>query len=95
MNKLAKLLPALALVLGAFAAVAFTSPQSLTGEFGEENGIWYDVTNTDPGPDTYECNTDPTKDCLFDQPFGMGSPISGETDRVFVVNDPDNLELAQ
>jgi hypothetical protein len=94
MEAITKRLPLLAFVLAAFAAVAFTSPKSNTGEYGQENGIWYDVTNTAPSPTTYECDSQVNEDCLFDQPFGMGSPIS-DPNRIFVVRDADNLELAQ
>ncbi|MBN7817771.1 hypothetical protein [Algoriphagus pacificus] len=94
MNKLSKLLPALALVLGAFAAVAFTSPQPATGEYGLSGSVWYDVTGINPDEDTYVCNEDETRDCLFDQPFGMGTPISSEQDKVFVVQNASNLPIA-
>ncbi len=91
MNTLIKRLPLFAFVLAAFAAFAFTSPKSLTGEYGEESNVWYDVSTTDPGVDTYQCDTDLSENCLFDQPFGMGSPISGQTGKIFVVNDAENL----
>lgn len=94
MNKLSKLLPAFAMVLGAFAAFAFTSPPSSTGEYGLAGGVWYDVTSTNPDEDTYVCDEDETRDCLFDQPFGMGQPISSEQDKIFVVQNASNLTIA-
>ncbi|WP_139162845.1 hypothetical protein [Algoriphagus faecimaris] len=88
-------LPLLAFVLAAFAAVAFTSPKASTGEYGLAGGVWYDVTDIDPDEDTYVCNQDETEDCLFDQPFGMGQPISTEQEKVFVVQNASNLRIAQ
>lgn len=95
MNKLLNMLPLLAFVLAAFAAVAFTSPKSNSGEYGLSGTTWYDVTGINPDEDTYVCDIDETQDCLFDQPFGMGQPISTEEDKVFVVQNPDNLRLAE
>jgi hypothetical protein len=57
MNTLMKRLPLLALVLAAFAAVAFTSP--MAPEYAQDPvtpSIWYDLTEVDPGPNTYDCN---------------------------------------
>ncbi|QYH40546.1 hypothetical protein GYM62_17720 [Algoriphagus sp. NBT04N3] len=55
MNKLSKLLPALALVLGAFAAVAFTSPDKPQPEYGLDGSNWINVENLQIGQD-YLCN---------------------------------------
>lgn len=95
MNKLINKLPLLAFVMAAFAAVAFTAPSSITGEFGLAGGTWYDVTGINPDEDTYVCDADPTKDCLFDQPHGAGQPITSEMDKVFVVQNASNLVIAQ
>ncbi|SFB35540.1 DUF6520 family protein [Algoriphagus aquimarinus] len=88
MNNLIKRLPLFAFVLAAFAAFAFTSPKNV-GEFGQSGGIWYDVTNETPGPTSYECNNSPDQTCLYDQAFGMGQPLSGSTNKLFVLHDED------
>ena len=55
MNKLVKLLPVLALVMGAGFAMAFSGPQS-GPEYGLDGSVWRNVTGLIPGPTTYECN---------------------------------------
>jgi hypothetical protein len=75
MNKLINKLPLLAFVLAAFAAVAFTSPE--TGEYAQDPdnpSIWYDLSEVDPGPETYECNN--TGNCLRDAPSTSGTVIA-------------------
>ena len=58
MNTLIKRLPLFAFVLAAFAAFAFTSPQTEEwGQIDEENFI--NVTGLTPGPTTYECDDEP------------------------------------
>lgn len=67
MNTLIKRLPLFAFVLAAFAAFAFTSPR--TGEYAQDPSvpsIWYDLSEVDPGPDTYECIN--TGNCLRSAP---------------------------
>lgn len=57
MNKLIKSLPALAMVLAATFAFAFSSPSS--PEYAQDQvnpSIWYDLTNVTPGPTTYDCD---------------------------------------
>ena len=55
MNTLIKRLPLFAFILTAFAAVAFTSPQS--EEWGQvDEDTFINVTNLTPGPLTYQCN---------------------------------------
>jgi len=96
MNKLINKLPLLAFVLAAFAAVAFTSPKEATNLFGEENGTWYDVTNTTPNNDTYVCDQVDANGCLYDAPHDMGSPIEDSTrEKKFIVQNEDNLEIAE
>lgn len=72
MFKFQKLLPALALVLGASMAMAmnFTNPMpsQLFAEDPENPGEFINVTTWEPGVD-YEC--DPSGDCLYDAPNGM------------------------
>ncbi|MCH7411748.1 hypothetical protein MM239_20345 [Belliella sp. DSM 111904] len=88
MKKVTSLLPALGLVLGATMALAFSLPQ-IEDEpaFGQDplTGIWYDVTDETPGANTYDCDELQNSECLYDAPFGLGSPIS-EPNRVFVKN---------
>ena len=96
MNKLSKLLPALALVLGATFAVAFSFPKTQTGMFGLDGTTWYDVTETDPDEDTYVCDQSDPEGCLYDAPFGVGNPIGGPTQGLkFIVQNEDNLIEAQ
>ncbi|WPR76033.1 DUF6520 family protein [Algoriphagus sp. NG3] len=95
MNKVKGALPIIAFVFAAFAAFAFSSPKSLTGEYGLSGSTWYDVTGINPDEDTYVCNEDETQNCLFDQAFGMGQPISSEVDKIFVVQNAANLRLAE
>ncbi|GAB3665202.1 hypothetical protein GCM10028791_40920 [Echinicola sediminis] len=66
------------------AAFAFTKPKQMSSEFGLSNGVWYDVTNINPGSTTYTCDSEPDVECLFDAPHGSGSPISPDEDREFV-----------
>ena len=55
MNKLEGKLPLIAFVVAAFAAVAFTSPQ--TEEWGQvDEETFIEVTNLIPGSTTYQCN---------------------------------------
>lgn len=55
MNKLIKLFPMLAMVLGAGFAMSFSGPQS-GPEYGLDGSQWRNVTGVDPGPTTYECD---------------------------------------
>lgn len=60
MNKLRKLLPALALLLG--AGLAISQAGDLDPEFAQDPdnpAIWYDLSNVTPGPNTYECDDVP------------------------------------
>lgn len=71
MNTLIKRLPLFAFVLAAFAAFAFTSPD--TGEYGYDGEHWIDVTEVDPGPLTYQCNFSTTQVCTRELP-NAGAP---------------------
>lgn len=95
MNKLINKLPLFAFVLAAFAAVAFTSPEVATNEYGEEGGTWYNVTGITPDDDTYVCNAEPNVNCLFDDSHGAGQPISTSMNKEFVVQNASRLVLAQ
>lgn len=67
MNKLKGALPIIAFVFAAFAAVAFTSPAA--PEYAQDPSnpsVWYDLSEIDPGPETYECNN--TGNCLRSAP---------------------------
>ncbi|WP_143959496.1 hypothetical protein [Litoribacter populi] len=56
MKKLFKTLPALGLALAATMAFAFNMPENQP-KFGtpDDGDTWYDVTNIDPGPESYQC----------------------------------------
>lgn len=57
MNKLRKLLPMLALALG--ASLAFTQAGDLDPEYAQDPdnpAIWYDLSAVTPGPNTFECD---------------------------------------
>jgi hypothetical protein len=55
MIKFLKLLPALALVLAATFAFAFSSPQPAAPEYGHDGNNWINVENLQIGDD-YVCN---------------------------------------
>lgn len=58
MNTLVKRLPLFAFILAAFAAFAFT-PLDDVPEYAQDpidSNIWYDLTEEDPGPGTYNCD---------------------------------------
>lgn len=74
MNKLSKLLPVLALALGAFGAVAFTPPSSQSAEYGYDGQSWINVTGLDPGPETYQCDEDPQV-CTRQAPNSSANPV--------------------
>lgn len=74
MNKLAKMLPVLALVLGATAAVAFTPASSQSSEHGFDGQNWINVTGLVPGPDTYQCDQNPQV-CTRQAPNSSASPV--------------------
>ncbi len=96
MNKVKGALPIFAFLFAAFAALAFTSPKTHTGLFGQEDDVWYDVTETDPDQDTYVCDQSDPEGCLYTAPFGMGSLISGPTQgQRFIVQNENNLIVAQ
>ncbi|MFL0682779.1 MAG: hypothetical protein ACJLTB_06025 [Algoriphagus aquaeductus] len=96
MNKFLKLLPALALVLAAAFAVAFSFPKTQTGMFGKDGTIWYDVTETEPDNDTYLCDQSDPEGCLYDAPFDVGNPIGGPTQGLkFIVQNSTRLTPAQ
>ena len=80
MNKIQKMLPALALVLAATLAMAmnFAEPKSADDpKFGWHDGEVYDVTNRSmgSGPLQYQCNID-TNTCLFED-AELTTPVSG------------------
>ncbi|WP_339758470.1 DUF6520 family protein [Algoriphagus aquimarinus] len=55
MNKLIKSLPALALVLAATFAFAFSSPKVAAPEYGLDGSTWVNVENLEIG-ENYLCN---------------------------------------
>ncbi|WP_200979868.1 hypothetical protein [Echinicola sp. 20G] len=66
------------------AAFAFTTPESITNQYGEESGVWYDVTGINPSQSTYTCDEQEDAECLFDAPNPGANPISPDEDREFV-----------
>lgn len=94
MNKLISKLPLLAFLLAAFAAVAFTSPKVVTGEYGQAAGVWYDVQGINPDEDTYVCNSSESHNCLFEEASVTSTPIPSEMGKIFVVQNASNLRLA-
>lgn len=94
MNKLKKLLPALALVLGATLAMAMNFADSPVERYAEDPAsgpqIWYDLTDVDPGPQTYECDELVSVTCSFEEPNMSSDPIE---DGEFIKNG--NLPIAQ
>ncbi|MBN7816260.1 hypothetical protein [Algoriphagus pacificus] len=59
------------------AAFAFTSPSGVV-QYGQDpnTGIWYDLTDQNPAPDTYSCETQPSSNCRVDSPDEFGMPIN-------------------
>lgn len=83
MNAITKRLPLLAFVLAAFAAVAFTSPESDDPQYGTPDGgeTWVQV-NDPQNPVNYQCNSG-SEACLYEDE-SMNHPI-GTTDKQFVL----------
>ncbi|WP_103925170.1 hypothetical protein [Algoriphagus boritolerans] len=46
-------------------------------QYGQDptTGIWYDLTGVDPAPDTYSCESNPSRNCRVDAPNQFGMPI--------------------
>lgn len=59
MTKIKGVLPIIAFVFAAFAALAFSPADSQTAEYGFDGQNWINVTGLVPGPDTYLCDEDP------------------------------------
>ncbi|WP_339880592.1 DUF6520 family protein [uncultured Algoriphagus sp.] len=74
MNKLAKLLPALAMVLGATFAFGFSPATPQTSEYGLSGSNWINVTGLTPGPSTYQCNS-ASQVCTRQTPNSSGNPV--------------------
>ncbi|WP_026947142.1 DUF6520 family protein [Algoriphagus marincola] len=94
MNKLRKLLPALALMLGASLAMAMNFAHNPEERYAEDPApgveIWYDLTDVTPGPNTYECNESVQETCSFEDPMSTSQEVEqGE----FIKNG--SLPLAQ
>ena len=79
MNKLSKLLPALALVLGATLAMAMNFAHNPEVRYAEDPApgteIWYDLTDITPGPNTHECNQSVQQTCSFEEPMVTSSQV--------------------
>ncbi|WP_215222613.1 hypothetical protein [Echinicola shivajiensis] len=83
-NSMINLLRGGVFLLAMVMAFAFTQPSAIIGQYGQSGGTWYDVTNEDPGMDTYTCDQQTDAECLFDAAHGAGSPINPGEDKVFV-----------
>lgn len=83
MNKVKGALPIFAFVVAAFAALAFSPKQSATEQWGQDNGVWYNVTNMTPDVD-YVCDNEEETHCLYDSSGPDRTPISPGEDRVFI-----------
>jgi hypothetical protein len=59
------LLPALALLLGATLAMAMNFPGNPTERYAKHPTleIWYDLTDIEPGDETYDCDEFETTTC--------------------------------
>lgn len=83
MNKLSKLLPALALVLGATLAMAMNFADNPTERYAEDPApgteVWYDLTDITPGPSTYQCDEEVDETCShMDANFSSNEVEAGE-----------------
>lgn len=79
MNKLNKLLPALALVLGAMMAMAMNFADDPTVRYAEDPApgpeIWYNLQGVTPGTETYLCNTNNEVICSYESPDKDSDPV--------------------
>jgi hypothetical protein len=79
MKSLAKLLPALGLVLGASLAMSMNIAPNPTERYAQDPDpdveIWYELTGITPGSSTYLCNTGPTVTCSRDMPDESGDQV--------------------
>lgn len=94
MSKFRKLLPALALVLGATLAMAMNFADNPEERYAEDPApgteIWYDLTDVTPGSNTYECNESVLETCSHVDPMFTSAEVEeGE----FIKNG--SLPLAQ
>ena len=84
MNKLKGALPIIAFVFAAFAAVAFTSPESDDPLFGTpDGGITWVQVNDPQNPVNYLCN-EGSEACLYEDE-STDHPVDDITNRKFVV----------
>ncbi len=87
MNKLSRILPAFALVLGATLAMAMNFANNPVERYAEDPGpgpeIWYDLTDVDPGDDTYDCDINISTICSRVAPMSSATQVEPGQ---FVVN---------
>ncbi|WBL43025.1 DUF6520 family protein [Algoriphagus halophytocola] len=83
MNTLIKRLPVFAFVLAVFAAFAFAPKESATEQWGQDGGVWYNVTNMTPDVD-YVCDNEIESHCLYDSSGPERNPITPGEDKVFI-----------
>lgn len=79
MNRLNKLLPALALVLGATLAMAMNFADNPTVRYAEDPApgpeIWYNLQGVTPGSETYVCDTEEEVTCSYEMPDKNSEPV--------------------
>ncbi|SFU01865.1 hypothetical protein SAMN04489724_3342 [Algoriphagus locisalis] len=79
--------------LAVVAAFAFTQPTPVV-QYAQDpdTGIWYDLTDQNPAPDTYSCDPEDDSNCRVSSPDEFGMPInSSDSDRELNVIDASKL----
>lgn len=82
--------------LAVVAAFAFTTPSAVV-QYGQDpnTGIWYDLTDEDPAPDTYSCETNSERNCRVSSPDEFGMPITPLQDSGKELNVIDASKLTE
>jgi hypothetical protein len=82
--------------LAVVAAFAFTKPIPVQ-QYGQDpiTGIWYDLTGVAPAPDTYSCESNPSRNCRVDAPNQFGMPIDPLNDSGKELNVIDASKLTE
>ena len=82
--------------LAVVAAFAFTQPSAVV-QYAQDpdTGIWYDLTDQNPAPDTYSCETNPERNCRVSSPDEFGMPINPSQDSGKELNVIDASKLTE
>ena len=79
MKSIKNLFPALALVLGASMAMAMNFANNPTERYAEDPApgteVWYDLTDINPGPSTYQCDEEVDQTCSHMDPNSSSNEV--------------------